>query len=258
MALLSRPLFYYGHIVTADNNLINFIESGGELTATLNVGNYSLSGYVLEIQRAMRAAGALDYNVSVDRITRLITIAAASNFTLLAATGTNTDTGAWELMGFTAVDLSAASTYTGTLPSGLEYRPQFPLMDYVPTSNFQQAVDATVNKSGSGKVEVVRYGTEKFMECEIDYATDINCGSGSLIEAASTGVADLRAFMEYLTVKGLAEFLPDRDAVGFETFILEKTEQNAQGIGFKLKEKLSDGLAGFYSSGRLTFRKIEE
>lgn len=258
MALLTRASFYFGHIVTDSNKYINFIESGGELTAILNVGNYSLSQFVLEVQRAMRDAGALNYIVTVNRTTRIITIQAASNFTILGLTGTQAAQSAFSLMGFPLTDLTGASSYSGSSVSGSKYLPQFPFIDYIPTTDWQEAIDATVNKSGSGKIEVVKYGIQKLMECEIDYVTDTNCGIGSMIESNPNGVNDLRVFLQYLIEKGLVEFMPNRDdASVFETFILEKTDSSSLGIGYKLKEKIGDGLAGFYSTGRLTFRLVD-
>ena len=258
MALLTRASFYFGHIVTDSNKYINFNEGSGELTATLSVGNYSLSQYVLEVQRAMRAVGALDYLVLVNRTTRIVTISAASNFSLLITSGTQVAQSAFSMLGFTGADVTGASTYSGSLVSGSKYTPQFPFVDYVPTTDWHEAIDATMHKSGSGKVQVIKYGVQKYMECEIDYITDTNCGVGSMIEANPNGVNDLRSFMSYLTNNGLVEFMPNRDdASVFETFILDKTETSSVGLGFKLKEKLGDGLAGFYSSGRLTFRLIE-
>jgi hypothetical protein len=258
MALLTRASFYYGHIVTDSNKYININEGSGELTATLSVGNYSLSQFALEVQKALRDAGALDYIVTINRTTRKITISAASNFSILGATGTQAAQSALSLLGFAASDFTGASSYLGANASGSEYRPQFPFIDYIPTTDWQEAVDATVNKSGSGKIEVVKYGIQKFMECEIDYITDTACGIGSMIESDPSGVSNARALLQYLIEKGLVEFMPDRDqASTFETFILEKTDSNQLGLGYRLREKIGDGLAGFYSTGRLTFRLIE-
>ena len=90
MSLNTMIKFYFGHNVTSSNSKLDFQEgAGSELTATLNVGDYSLTEYATELQRALNDAGALTFTVTVARATRYVTIAATGAFTLLAATGTN-------------------------------------------------------------------------------------------------------------------------------------------------------------------------
>lgn len=53
----TKSKFYYGHTIDSDNNLLDFKEGAGtELTATLNVGEYSLTDFVTEVARALNAA----------------------------------------------------------------------------------------------------------------------------------------------------------------------------------------------------------
>src|SRR6185503_364885 len=96
--------------------------------------------------------GALTYTVTANRSSRTITIATTSTFSLLVSSGTHTGTAPWSLMGFTGSDRTGASTYTGNAASGSEYRPQFLLQNYISSDDWQQAADASVNKTASGRV----------------------------------------------------------------------------------------------------------
>lgn len=74
MSITTDPIFYTIGNVTTNNNLLNFKEpnvSGDEITATLNIGGYSMSQLVNEIARALNAAGTEDYTATLDRDTRI-------------------------------------------------------------------------------------------------------------------------------------------------------------------------------------------
>ena len=67
----TKSKFYYGHTIDIDNNLLDFKEgAGAELTATLSVGEYSLTNFVTELIRALNDAGSLTYSGSLNRTTK--------------------------------------------------------------------------------------------------------------------------------------------------------------------------------------------
>lgn len=254
--ILTNSSFYYDFQITEDNKFISFDEGGGEIIAELRVGKYTLTGGVNEAIRAMNDAGALTYTGSLDRTTRIVTISGSANFSILGATMTNTLTALFTL-GFGATDLTGASTYDGASAIGSVYRPQFRLQAYVDFNDNQQAVDSTVNVSANGQVELVRFGVVKLMECDIDFITDIDQGYGGYIRTDGSGVSKARSFMEYLVNKGPVEFIADeKSPYTFKNCILESTPESKDGVNFKLKEKFSSGLVGYYSTGLLTFREI--
>tara|TARA_Y100000593_G_scaffold55043_1_gene102897 strand:+ start:5498 stop:6271 length:774 start_codon:yes stop_codon:yes gene_type:complete len=256
MALNKMSKFYYGHNVTSSNSKIDFNEGASDLVATLNVGDYSLTEYVAEIQRALNDSGALTYTASVDRDTRYITIAATGTFSLKAATGANISNAIWTLAGFASTDVSGAATYTGTSGSGSEFKPQFFLQKYISFDDQESASYSSVNKSAGGKVEVVSFGTEYFCNLEISYQSDIIQAAGSIIENDASGVSNLRTFMQYITKKRKIEFMPDRDTEAtFHKCLLEATPSSGDGTGFVLNEYLGT-LPGYFSTGVLRFRKV--
>ena len=244
--------FYYGHTIDTTNNIISF-NDGSDRNATLNVGDYSLTEFVTETQRALNAASSLTFTVSVDRSTRLITISAGSTFELQVASGSALST--YSLLGFSGANKTASNSYTGSNPSGSEFKPQLKLQKYVPFGNEQIGTYSNVAKSASGKVEVVSYGIDDFMSMDIQFQTN-NDTTGSIIENQANGLDNLRTFLQYAVLKRKLEFIPDRDTPGtFDKCILESTQVSSTGTGYKLNEYLGS-LPGFFSSGLLKFRKM--
>lgn len=258
MALNTHSRFYFGFDIDSTNNAIDFDEGSGEIQATVSVGSYTITEFAAEIETALNAVGGQTYTVSLNRNTRKITISAGSNFSLLISSGSRSGSTAYTLAGFTGADLSGASSYTGDSKSGSEYTTQFKLQDYVPSSDFQRAANAVVNKSVSAQVEVVKFGTEKFIEANFRFLTDRTQGSGSPIRNRPTGVSDFRTFLQFMVTKAPFEFMPDEnDQATFEKVILESTPSERDGIGYKLRELVNLGLPGFYESRTLKFRVVE-
>lgn len=257
MSLTTHSRFYFGYEVTADNNLLDLDEGSGEITVELDIGSYTLTDFVAEIERALNENEdtTLDYTVSVNRVTRIITIAASATFDLLVATGSTIGQTVFTLAGFTGADRTGAATYNGNAASGSEYVTQFILQDHVPFDNYKGAAEGVVNKAASGKVEVVSFGDEEFMEANFKYVTNYNIGGH--IRYNATGVENLRTFMEFLRTKAPVEFMPDEnDQATFFKMILESTPQDSKGLKYKLKELYDKGLPGFFDTGRLVFRKV--
>jgi len=249
MTVFTRSQFFFGHTVTIDNRTIDFSRSSVVYNGLINVGSYTLTDFAQAVARAMNAADdENNYIVSVNRTTRSLTISGTNNFELLAATGLTLNNTAFTLMGF-STDLTGNNSYTGEA-SGSVFIPQLKLQDYTPFELDQVAADSVINESASGRVEAVSFGKNRFMTCNIRYQTNKET---SFTEGLN-GITQLREFMEYATTKADLEFMPNTSAP--ETFfkcILESTSRSSTGTGFRLVE--SDGIPGFYDSGRLVFRE---
>lgn len=258
MSISTFSTFYYGHTVDTTNNKIDFNEGSGEITAQIAIGSYSATEYATQVQTAMNAVGSFTYTVTFSRTTRKLTIATSDgNFSLLAATGSSIATGAWSLMGFAATDLSGAQTYTSDGTSGSQFSPQFKLQDYVASTDWQQAAAASVNKTASGRVEVVKFGDEQFIQANMTYLTNITQPDSVVIKSSASGFSDARTFMQYLINKRPVEFMPDIDTPAtFEKVILESTPSSKDGTGYKFKELYDKGLPGYYETGTLVFRVV--
>ncbi len=258
MSINTHSKFYFGYDVDQNNGSLDFSEGGGEIQATVPVGSYTMTEFAAEVQAALNQVGGQTYTVTVDRNNRRLTISAAGTFELLITTGTRIGTTVYTLAGFTGADLTGAITYTGNGASGSQYSTQFILQDFIPTTDFQRASEASVNRSVSGQVEVIQFGLEKFMEANFRWITDIAIGGGSPIRNRATGVADFRTFLQFLTTKAPFEFMVDEnDSATFEKMILESSPGEREGIGYKLKELTNLGLPGFFESRVLKFRVVE-
>lgn len=251
--------FYYGTTVSDSNFRLPFSEGGPELGAELEFGGYSLSEITVEVKRALDLAGAQEYTVSVDRNTRIVTISAAGNFELLLSSGSTVATSVFSLIGFTqGSDLTGSNSYSGISGAGSVYLPQGKLQSYVDKEDSQSASQGTVHKSASGQVEAVTFGTDKFYEMDMRWTNNYGEKIPGLLNPNSTGVEDLRAFMQEITRKGRFEFMPDVDDKStFDKVILERTAESAQGTAYKLKEQFNIGLPGYYDTGVLTLRVVE-
>ncbi len=254
--ILTNSAFYYGIEIKQENSILAINEGAGEILVQLSFGRYTLTSFLSEILSRLNNEGTLTYTGSIDRSGRFYTISASAAFSLLVASGTSASS-AYPDIGFTGADRTGLLSYQGNLAVGFSYLPQFRLQSFVDFNDNQKAVDSTVNVSASGRVELIRFGVVKLMECNIEYATDIDQGLGGYLRTNANGVQDLRAFMQYAVTKGPIEFIPNiLLPSAFTSCVLESTPESRDGVDFKLKEKFNQGLIGYYSTGLLIFREV--
>jgi hypothetical protein len=254
MSIKTLSSFIYGHDISGDNQFIDFTEDGIEIFAgAIDIGSYGLNEFSSKIATAMNEAGEQEYTVSLDRETRKFTISAASNFDLLI-TGPRGAISAYELMGFTS-DKTGSNSYESDVASGVLYSPQYRLQRFIDFDDNVETAQSSVNTSASGVVEVVNFGQVNIMEGNITYVTDI-VGQGIIVNNPN-GVSDLRRFMNYAILKKPMEFIPDVNNLNvFTRCILESTTADKNGTGFTLNELYGRGLANYYETGKLSFRRI--
>lgn len=254
MSLKTFSSFYYGHTVDSNNFTLDFDEGGPELQASLEIGDYTLTELLVEVKAQMDAIGGQTYSVSVDRSTRLVTISAPGNFSLLPVTGSRSGLSVFELLGFTA-DKTGSNSYVGDQPSGSEYLPQFILQDHISFDNWKESIDPVVNEATSGQVETVKFGTKQFMEANIKWITEYVMPNFGPIENDQQALTNIRLFLDFATNKRRFEYMEDRQNPGnFDKVILESTPESSTGTNYKLKEERE--AAGFFSTGVLKFRKV--
>lgn len=255
MTIKTRSQFYYINPVTENNFTIPLLDDLGEVSAQVSVGSYSMTELSNAVAFALNSVGTQEYTVTLDRITREYTISSDNNFDLLFSSGVTVGQSIHPLLGFDNLDLTGSNSYTSQNAAGFSFRPQLFFQDYVDADNFQESVDASVNESASGKVEVITYGTNRFYELDIKYVTNKNLGKGSIIEFNPNAVDELRAFLRFATNKGNLELMKDRDnPQSFDTILLEKTPFSSNGTGFRINEM--NNLDEFYDTGRLQFRVV--
>jgi len=256
VAIKTKSSFLYGFDITNSNKFLDFQEGSTEYNAELNIGAYTLDALAIEIASKMNALSSNNYTVTVDYPTRLLTIAGDSNFSLLVTTGANSGSDVFSLIGFSS-DQTGSNSYTSSSVVGSEYLPQYPLQNYTPFNHIERSSEAKVNESASGVVEIVEYSRVNFMEANIRYVTDITQSVNSPITNNANGVSDYLNFIQYAVQKKPLVFIPDiADYNTYTNCILESTPESNKGVEFKLKEIRQGGLAFYYESGSLTFRKL--
>ena len=78
-----------------------------------------------------------------------------------------------------------------------------------------------------------------------------------VIKENINGVSDLRQFLNYAFNKNPIEFVADLESPNiFESALLETTNGDSKGTGFKLNELYSRKLAGYFETKTITFRKL--
>lgn len=257
MALSTFSVFYFGFEITSNNRFINFDEGGGELSAELEIGSFTLDEMRTQIKTAMDAAGTDTYTITISRSDRIITISSTGTFSLLLSTGSQIGASPFTLLGFTGgADTASAASHSGDSAAGFKYEPQFILQDFVDDEDFQEKIDSSVNESADGTLEVVNFGTREFTEMSIKFATNI-AQDGKLIKNNPNGVTNLRTFLQEITKKNPIEFMEDIDDPDtFEKLVLEAAPGSSTGTGYRLTELVNRNLPGYYEINRLRFRVL--
>lgn len=260
MSLASHSVFYYCQEVTNDNRYINFKEGAGlEKTAVVPVGTYSLTKLLQVVSAALNSASSIDWAVTVDRSTRIVTIVADSTASLLWATGLNSTQNIAALIGHAPVDVLNVLTFTGVNASGFEYRPQYKLQDYKDNTMTRKLVNPTVNKSSSKqKVSVQYFGVEEMFKFNIKYVTNRDVsGSDDFYKNNSQAVEELKAFLNFIMLKNVIEFMPDENTPNtFFRMYLDSGAQNGDGTGFEIVEYVDRDMPNFFETGLLTFTLV--
>lgn len=253
--IITRSAFYFNTVVTSSNYAIDFSEGGAEIKASLEVGDYSLTEYAAEIQRALRAAGTQLYTVTLNRTTRVLTIAAPSNFELKCNTGSRAGVAAWTIMGFsTAADRTGANSYAGNSGAGSEYLTQYPVDKYLDPAHSIVFENATYNVTPIGIGQQVSFGDGYRIEMDIRLITNQNLVNQDDFYYNASGIANFLTFIRYVLAKNRAEFMPDiANRSSFYKVVLEKTADDGSGRAFKLKNMKTPEI---YHSGDLLFRGV--
>lgn len=250
--------FIYGTTVGVSNYLGDFKEGTDKYVATLDSGPYTITELCEAIEDALNETGGQTYTVTFSRTTGKVTIAATSTFSLLLSSGDNVGNGFWSMIGFTSgADQTGTNTYTGNVRAGTEYYPQFLLQSYVGPNDFKQSIDPTVNRTSSGRTELVSFGVDRMIEMELKFITNLAM-DGVVIKNNPSGLTAAEAFLtDITTLKSRFEFVPDiATPSGYYKCVCDKMTGMSDGSGFKLKELFMQNLPGIFETGVMTLRVV--
>lgn len=257
MALNVHSMFFYGHKVDENNNLINFKEGAGpEKVAELPVGSYTLTKFLEIVVAALNAASSIDWAGSVDRTTRFVTLTSSGTASLLFGTGSTYLNSPAILLGFPQTDILNATSFVGSSGSGSEYRPQFPLQNYIPKNQNKKLVNAVTTKSASGdNVSVQSFGVERMIKANIKFIT--NQPTDGLLRGNPQAVEEAQSFMDYIVEKNPIEFIENESEPDtFDRVYLESTGMGGDGTSYELMEYVDRNLPEYFETGLLTFKVI--
>jgi hypothetical protein len=258
MSLSTFSKFFYDFIVNTENQFLAIDEGNGEVLLPIAIGSYTPTDLATELALKLNAELDNTYTVVFNRPLQSFTIVSDQAFDLL---GVSASTGNLinPTIGFLVnQDYVGELSYTGGL-AGKSYEPPFILQSYIPKENNEALISPTINKTSSGLVEVVRFGTERFISFSINYVTDnTNAQDGKLIKKQQDAVLKLNDFMSYIITKRPIEFMVDENNLNqFDKVLLESTEASGEGTSYELRELYDKGLPEFYDSGILKFRVLE-
>jgi hypothetical protein len=255
MQLTTHSKFYYGWQITNENKYLDFNDGSGVKTATLKVGYYTSASLAKEISSKMNSISLVDFFVSFNRTTMKFTISAATNFSLLFATGPFFERSVYSVIGHNQLDKTGSNSYLGENASGKSYATQFYIQSYRDPSSGRKSVAGVINESSNGDIEVVKFGNKRFMTAEFLFITDLPQETGSIVRNNFNGRAEFIELMEWLTEKAPVEFIKDESKVDvYREYILESTPTDSKGLDFELTEEYAKGLPNYWNSGILTFR----
>ena len=259
MTIRTKSVFYYVNEITEENYALNFIEPNQdnvELLAELDIGGYSISDLLLELEGKLNQVGKAEYTVNFNRNTRIVTISADDDFDILPIGGSNSGVSAWPTLGF-SIDQTGGDSYNSNNPIGVEYLPQYFLQEYLDKNDNLEGVQTSLNESASGISEVVTFGQLRFYEFNIKWIKNLEKTNSSFLDINPNAVQDARNFLEFCIKKNNLEYMPDiNDRSFFDKILLDSTPSQRDGTGFRLRELTNQGLDGYYETGRLKFRVL--
>lgn len=251
MALKASSMFLYGLQVTPNNRSIDFKSSamGPELRASLTLGYYSLTDLMAEIATQLHAADPHRvYTVTADRTfangtQNRVTITTNGTFlSLLFASGSRSASTAAPLIGFSPVDQTGATTYTGTGSAGTVLVPTLTGYNYLSTDH-NKKVFGSLNISTTGQKEAIVFQVQEFFQVQFKFEPSVKVTN------------EWVGLMVWMIQQRPLEFTPEiTNPIAFYVCTLEKSSEDGKGLGYKFKEMLPD-FPTLFDTNVMTFRK---
>jgi len=249
MALTSRSLFLYGFQVTTNNNAFTFRAVVAEplRTCTIPIGYYSLTSLGEQISAQLQLADpARQYTVTVNRnvvggTQNRVTIASNGIFFEMYFSTSTVSQAFATLIGFTPVDQTGFTTYTGSSSAGTAFSPA--MIGYTFLSpDYMQKIQGNLNISASGDKEAIVYQIMQFWQVRFKYITFTEWQTGWL------------PLMTWAIQQRLLEYTPEISSPNtFYEGTLEGSKGDAKGLGFTTTEMLPD-FPNLYDTDILKFR----
>lgn len=253
--LKTKSQFFYGCEILENENRLEVVQGSNTYVIDFQAGKYSPEQLANYLSYRLNDVLPSNFEVTFQRQTRVLLFTSDINFSIKIATSSFVGSSIFQNLGLGNTDSPLQLQWFAPNPIGKVFRPQFFLTSYVDSMKNKSLVGATVNETGSGLVEVVRYGRRGFFEFNIQYITN-EPQANDFIETNFRGVDDVIDFMDWAIEKRVVEFMPNRDEVeNYHALILESTPQSQQGTAYRLDEV--GNADGYYETGRLVWREVK-
>lgn len=248
MALRNKSLLLYGLEVTVNNRSLDFEVSAVQKLATLQLGYYSLTSLMTEIERAMNAADpSNEYTVTADRTinggteNRITVSTNGSSLSLLFTTGPRAASSCGSLIGFSG-DQTGSTSYTGTSTAGIAIIPEYIGYTFLDSTMWRKNFGVTTI-TASGEKESIVYNIQKFISIMFKY------------EPEAKVIAEWLEFVDWTIQQKPFDFTPDYVLSPTEVrqVTLDQTPEDGKGMAWKWKEMLPN-FPFNYETGALKFR----
>jgi len=254
MALTSKSLFLYGMQITDANKYIDFqiVGAGPTLTATLEVGYYSLTELLNAIKTKMESADPTNlYSASADRTisggteNRVTISTTGAYLSLLFASGIHTATSVAPLLGFSTTDQTGATTYTGTSSAGTPLVTTEIGYSFLGPDKYQTIFGA-VNISASGLKEAIVFQLQQFIQVTFKY------------EPAAYIESDWVPFFRWAIQQKPFDFTPEIGNPSLAYSVtMESTPADGKALAYMFQEMLNENHPNLYTTGALKMRRTE-
>jgi hypothetical protein len=166
-----------------------------------------------------------------------------SFFQLLFGSGPNVTTSIASLLGFSQIDQTGQTTYTGTSTTGTALIPSYIGYNYADQKQ-QAKLFGAVNISASGLKEAVVFNEQYFIDVEFKYEPKANLNPIWV------------PFRDWAITQAPFDFTPEiTSPTVFSPVTLEKSNFGNNGMGLLMKEMLPD-FPNLYQTGPMTFRVV--
>lgn len=156
-------------IIDSSNNELIVDEGSGDLTATLSVGTYSISGLIAEIELQLAAVCSNEYSLSFSEANGLWTIESDDSFTLVGTSSL------LPVLGFNQVDQTGTSLVA---PRAAIHTEEFLTFDLKTTEDIDSVVllwgKGQYNLSSDAEIRVQANATNNFSSPAIDELLTFN------------------------------------------------------------------------------------
>lgn len=253
--LKTKSMFYYGCEIVENDNRLEVVQGSNTYVVDFQAGKYSPEQLAKHLSARFNSILPSNFEVTFQRETRTLLLTSDIAFSIKISSSTFVGSTIFEQLGLGNADSPLQLQWIAPNAIGKAYRPQFFLVDYIGAERNKSLVNATVNETGSGLVEVVRYGRRGMFEFNIKFITK-EPQANDFIDTDFDAVESAIDFMDWAIEKRLVEFMPNRDDVSsYHFIILESTAQSQQGTAYRLEEVA--GVDGYFETGRLVWREVK-